>query len=1373
MESNNISTTEDTAGQKKKRRRQPSVAVANATESSQDPEDQNPKPKRKSRIVKGKARSENEKATSALADTVLQDLVDLFEAVDVAYVFLCKMKVPCKLSSITSLVNNACQGRHGDAAAIEVSIRRIVTACHKKDSSVCHMGLELLPDHTKAATDVHLVFPTAPGAGKAQIAKRAKFTRKAMEDWLASSSQSKVGDIGDSSSVDLLPPPCPLPNTSMPSPLPPALSVWKEGSKGLKVAQPANDTNDSTQDNDTAQPAEQQEKEKSSEASVGTGGNKDESSTCSGFDAKAVVDYLESLPFYDGQIVSRETVPSRAGKYFAGDLFSTLAPSLQYALEASISGTEEASGEKKVKPKFSFYHHQGVAISALLEGKHVAISTSTSSGKSVVYTVPIFNTILSNDSGAVALLIFPTKALAQDQLRSLKALANSTQELQEKIRCACLDGDTPWDERSDVASSANVILTNPDMLHASVLPNHNAWKRLLGSVRFIVVDEAHMYRGVFGAHVSMVLRRLLRIMAMYSDATSPPQFILCSATMADPRGHFSTLLPLESCLGGNEMLTCVTEDTSPQGTRTFLMWNPPVGSLGNNPWRGEMGSWESEKGDAIERAPAKKRSRKGNKKDCGVQRVELAPMEQPITMEESVTQREYLQLVGAPKTQQPPPSLPVCVTPSPPNVKSGTNTNIPTTTVGNIHSETPSSKSLPAAAGLPDVIEFETGAKPKTTISTTNGVDAVQVSKGVSAQVSDTLEDIVADEEQKEEEKREGRRSTITESARLLASLVRHGVRTLAFSRTRKLTELVLQHCRRHLEADGVADQFLGSVRAYRGGYTKADRRAIEKELFNGQLLGVAATCALELGIDIGELDATIHLGFPQSSSSMWQQAGRVGRSGRDSLSIFVLFDSPLDQYFAREGKGLVNREPEVTVVDTGNPSVLSAHILCASEEEPLIIPSASNTTTPANSKNNVSADMDWRSQAGKLSLFGATELVEGVINSLKQGVTPRLVLQPGTKDRYVSLSGLMKKGSGGKGAISLRMVDPVSFTVKDMSRGGVAMDTIEYSRAFYELYVGAIYLHQSRQFLITQVNLGDYTAEARLTRVNYYTSARDRGAINVTKVMHQVMFASPELEKEEGSSGNTADCSSDKKHEEGDLEDGVMVAACTGSVDVTHSIFGFIKRWLSNGQPFEWCETKLPRLEYGTHGSWLDLCAALKEKVVNANRDVGGGVHSANHAILAVLPLFLSYDAGDLDCEHAYAGACSPRPSRIMIVDKRPGGIGIAAALHRIWRTVLPSALKLLTSCPCSNGCPSCCHSFRCPSHNEVMDKRAAVILLTGVVQAINDTPETEKCRVENGGGGASIVHSNIVSAESSSARVRSRWIRSQHEFLSGEVDL
>ncbi|KAG5192904.1 DEAD/DEAH box helicase, partial [Tribonema minus] len=224
-----------------------------------------------------------------------------------------------------------------------------------------------------------------------------------------------------------------------------------------------------------------------------------------------------------------------------------------------------------------FYKHQAVGINAVVAGQHLAISTATSSGKSVVFTVPVLQALLTGEPNAVALFVFPTKALAQDQLRSMRALLAADDHLNAAITCGCLDGDTPFAERCNIAETADIILTNPDMLHASVLPAHKRWARLLGRLRFVVLDEAHVYRGVFGAHVSMVMRRLLRVCTLYGDGVSHaakrqrarlPQFITCSATMASPREHFGALLPLEKCLGGSTRLCCVTQDTSPQGSKT-------------------------------------------------------------------------------------------------------------------------------------------------------------------------------------------------------------------------------------------------------------------------------------------------------------------------------------------------------------------------------------------------------------------------------------------------------------------------------------------------------------------------------------------------------------------------------------------------------------------------------------------------------------------------------------------------------------------------------------------------------------------------------------------------------------------------------------
>ncbi|MFC2059439.1 DEAD/DEAH box helicase [Chloroflexota bacterium] len=262
-------------------------------------------------------------------------------------------------------------------------------------------------------------------------------------------------------------------------------------------------------------------------------------------DTSTFLQDLRGLAAYGDQIVHVEHIPPRAAIY--GELKNTLHPALQASLESN-----------KLLP---LYSHQAAAVNAVHSGQNVVVVTPAASGKTLCYNIPVLNTLLG-EKGSRALYLFPTKALAQDQLRGLRELASPKAI---RLNCAAFDGDTPQQERAEIRRSARIVLSNPDMLHLGILPNHRSWSGLLASLKYIVIDEAHVYRGVFGSHVANVIRRLRRLCAFYG---SSPQFICCSATIANPGEHVETLTGLP--------FDVIAEDGSPSGGRKFVFWNPPL-----------------------------------------------------------------------------------------------------------------------------------------------------------------------------------------------------------------------------------------------------------------------------------------------------------------------------------------------------------------------------------------------------------------------------------------------------------------------------------------------------------------------------------------------------------------------------------------------------------------------------------------------------------------------------------------------------------------------------------------------------------------------------------------------------------------------------
>ena len=557
---------------------------------------------------------------------------------------------------------------------------------------------------------------------------------------------------------------------------------------------------------------------------------------------------IKRHPDYQGQIVHVESIPSRDPTFDGPGV--EFRPALERAL--STLGLR------------TLFSHQSRAIAALAEGADVMVATPAASGKSLVYNASVVNAILQ-DKTAAALYMFPTKALAQDQRRALSQLLAADPGM-DKIKVSAYDGDTPREERAKVRRSAQIVLTNPDMLHFGILPQHKNWARLLGRLKFIVLDEAHVYRGVFGSHVANVLRRLRRVCRIYG---SDPQFILCSATIANPSEHAEALV--------GKPFRVVSEDGSPNGRKAFTFWNPPF-------------------------------------------------------------------------------------------------------------------------------------------------IDNV----------------------------RSARRSAVTEATFLFTQLVTRDVKTLAFARTRRVAELIHLYSR---ESFDLTHPGLGQrISPYRGGYLAEDRRRIERGLTDGQLLGVCATNALELGVDIGDLDATILTGYPGSIASAWQQAWRSGRRGDDSLTVMIGQSNPMDQYYMRNPEDFFGRAHEHALVSPRNPYILGPHLLCAAYEAPL-----------------TRADVD---------LFG-----DQVEERLPELEAEGLMKQVGRRWHVTT------RVEYPAGEVNIRTASESSFqiVIKGTSR---TIEVVDEGAAYSQLHRGAVYLHQGETFIVTDLDLDTRIAFVRPADVDYYTQS-------------------------------------------------------------------------------------------------------------------------------------------------------------------------------------------------------------------------------------------------------------------------------------------
>jgi DEAD/DEAH box helicase domain-containing protein len=507
----------------------------------------------------------------------------------------------------------------------------------------------------------------------------------------------------------------------------------------------------------------------------------------------------------------------------------------------------------------ALYAHQAEAWAAAHAGGNVIVTTGTASGKTLAFNLPVLDAIV-RDPKSRALYLYPTKALAQDQARTLGALAAPG------VRPAIYDGDTPQEQRPQIRRSANLVLTNPDMLHVGVLPRHDLWADVLHNLRYVVVDEAHVYRGVFGSHVANVLRRLRRLAKVYG---AEPQFVLASATIANP-GELAAAL-----LGAGAAV--VADDAAPRAERTVALWNPPL---------------------------------------------------------------------------------------------------------------------LDAELGL--------------------------------------------------------RASTLGEAARLYATLVERELRTICFAKSRKQAELI-----HRMTADRVDGAIAERLAPYRAGYTPQQRRAIERRLVAGELLGVAATDALELGIDIGLLDCAISVGFPGTVASLRQQWGRAGRRG-NGLAVLIASEDALDQYFMREPEALLERRVEAAILDHANPRVLDGHLAAAAFEAPI--------------------DDDDRATLGDAAIERAPQVPElrrtkrGWVYAGKDYPAARTPLRSATAD---------------------------AFTVVDAGTGTV-LGIVERERAYSTVHEGAVYLHLGEPWLVRELDLATRHAIVEPFTGDWYTQVKKETATDV-----------------------------------------------------------------------------------------------------------------------------------------------------------------------------------------------------------------------------------------------------------------------------------
>lgn len=736
-------------------------------------------------------------------------------------------------------------------------------------------------------------------------------------------------------------------------------------------------------------------------------------------DLEALLRLIEGRPWYRGQIVAVRSIPARDAEH--GEPSMPLVEPLQRYLDAR---------------GIRLYAHQAEVIERIRAGQNVFITTPTASGKTLAFNLPILEA-LQRDPRATALYLYPLKALANDQLRTIQELEAATGI---ELRAAVYDGDTPEHLRPRIRQRSRLVLTNPYALH-QYLPWHHRWRRFFRNLRFVVIDEAHRYRGVFGSNVALLIRRLRRVLQRYG---ADPQFVLCSATIANPE-EFSRKLT-------GKPFAIVDRDGSPRGPRHFVFWNP---------------------------------------------------LKHP--------------------------------------------------------------------------------------------------GRSVHRQTSD-----------------------------LLALCVEAGLQTLCFTVSRSLAELVARWARESLPHRRIA--------AYRAGYLPEERRRIERDLKERRVDAVASTNALELGVDIGGLDAVIISGYPGTAISVWQQAGRAGRGRKPAVVFLVGFENPLDQYFLNHPDELLRRGHEHAIVDPQNAHLLMGHLLCAAAELPL-----------------------GRSELG---FFGAHEehlrpLEERFLQRTPHGWIYRGTVRP----------------------MDLVSLDNLSDRTIEVRCEGELLETLDLPRALEEAHPGAILLHQGETYRVEELDLGRGVAVVRRAEVDHYTEAVKRSEVGVVR---------PRRGRNLG---------------------GLQV--WLGELHIEERVIGYRLRRYERTLGFK--ELDLPPVDFETVGLWLLLPDDLRQRVEGAGLGWAGGLHGAEHALIAMAPLQAMCDRWDLGGVSTPVHPDTGGPT-IFVYDGFPQGAGIAEKLWELFPAWVKAAHRLVGDCGCEAGCPSCIYSPKCGNHNEPLDKAATSLILSEV---------------------------------------------------------
>jgi DEAD/DEAH box helicase domain-containing protein len=716
------------------------------------------------------------------------------------------------------------------------------------------------------------------------------------------------------------------------------------------------------------------------------------------------------------------------------------------------------------------YTHQAAAAEAVHAGKNIVVVTPTASGKTLCYNLPLLHEILEKPDTR-ALYLFPTKALAQDQLAELYDL---NQRLENRFGVYTYDGDTPADARRAIREKGHVVLTNPDMLHTGILPHHTRWTRLFENLRYIVLDELHTYRGVFGSHLCNVLRRLRRIANFYGR---DPQFICCSATIANPGELAARLLEKE--------VHVLDENGAPAGEKTFVFYNPPV---------------------------------------------------------------------------------------------------------------------VNRALGI--------------------------------------------------------RRSYINETSRVAQEFLRHDLQTIVFSNSRLQTEILLTYLQ---QANPQPPSKPETIRGYRGGYLPNERREIERGLREGNIRGVASTSALELGIDVGSLDAVVMAGYPGSIAGTWQRAGRAGRRSGGSCAVMVASSSPLDQFIVRHPDYFFGNTPEHAYIQPDNLEILINHLKCATFELPI-------------APDEKFGDVDLPDLCARLAEAGFLHLAGEHYHW--------------THEAYPA------------DTISLRSISSDNFVIIDITGAPNVIGEVDFPSALVFLHEKAIYLHGGQQYHVEHLDFKERKAYVKQVDVDYYTDAVRYSQVRVLEAAASVASSTASARANSHSHGDVLVRSQVVGFKKIKFFTNENIG--DGKLELPENEMHTTSYWITLERPLlESLPYSVSERQSGMFGLLHALASVATLLLMCDGRDLGtaigerppapdseASVVGAQHAAPLREPADEFTPARLRDVSSSQTEFFEPN---LYLYDAYPGGIGFSEPLFRAHDLLIHKTRELIAACPCDSGCPSC----------------------------------------------------------------------------------